>query len=186
MKNKFSRAVFLFTFISGTAENVSESVKHEKRPDDFDTVENKTRRTQYRRKWIRERKIWNRVPTPSVSREMTPGAQNMKSGANALVTAENESGSATHENGTRRPRYRRKRVLKRKTWKREPTPSAPPKMSPDAQNIKMGPDALGKISYLNDFGLDFISSLSNLFEIKDFVVVVVVVDFDPFYLLLYS
>jgi hypothetical protein len=56
MKNKFSSAVFLFTFISGTAENVSESAKHEKGPDDLGTVENETCRTQYRRKRIRERK----------------------------------------------------------------------------------------------------------------------------------
>jgi hypothetical protein len=32
----------------------------------------------------------------------------MKSGADASVTAENEVGSAKHEKGTRRPRYRRK------------------------------------------------------------------------------
>jgi hypothetical protein len=42
-------------------------------------------------------------------------AQNMKTGADALGTAENESGRAKHENGTRRPRYRRKRVEARKT-----------------------------------------------------------------------
>jgi hypothetical protein len=37
-------------------------------------------------------------------------AQNMKTGPDALCTVENESGSAKHENGTRRPRYRRKHV----------------------------------------------------------------------------
>jgi hypothetical protein len=37
-------------------------------------------------------------------------AQNMKKGPKALGTAENVSESAKHENGTRRPRYRRKRV----------------------------------------------------------------------------
>jgi hypothetical protein len=37
-------------------------------------------------------------------------AQNMKTGRDALVTDENESERAKHENGTRRPRYRRKRV----------------------------------------------------------------------------
>jgi hypothetical protein len=65
---------------------------------------------------------------------MSPVAQNMKTGYDALGTAENESGRAEHENGpdaldtaenesgntkhengTRRPRYRRKRVQERKT-----------------------------------------------------------------------
>jgi hypothetical protein len=32
----------------------------------------------------------------------------MKMGPDAYGTAENESGSEKHENGTRRPRYRRK------------------------------------------------------------------------------
>jgi hypothetical protein len=32
----------------------------------------------------------------------------MKTGLDALVTAENESESEKHENGTRRPRYRPK------------------------------------------------------------------------------
>jgi hypothetical protein len=41
-------------------------------------------------------------------------SENMKKGPNALGTAENESGNAKHEKGTRRPRYRRKRVLERK------------------------------------------------------------------------
>jgi hypothetical protein len=64
---------------------------------------------------------------------MNPRAQNMKMGADALGTAENESGRAKHENGnetlrtaenesshakheneTPRPRYRRKRVRARK------------------------------------------------------------------------
>jgi hypothetical protein len=34
--------------------------------------------------------------------------QNLKTGPNALGTAENVSGLAKHENGIRRPRYRRK------------------------------------------------------------------------------
>jgi hypothetical protein len=46
---------------------------------------------------------------------MSPGAQNKKKGPVAPVTAENESGSAKHENGTRRPRYRQNRVRERKT-----------------------------------------------------------------------
>jgi hypothetical protein len=33
------------------------------------------------------------------------GAQNMKTGADALDTTENEYGRAKHENGIRRPRY---------------------------------------------------------------------------------
>jgi hypothetical protein len=44
----------------------------------------------------------------------------MKMGTNAPGTAEIESGGAKHENGTRRPRYRRKHVLERKTRKKEP------------------------------------------------------------------
>jgi hypothetical protein len=46
---------------------------------------------------------------------MSPGAQNMKMGTDALVTAENESGSAKHEKGTRRLLFRRKRVREYKT-----------------------------------------------------------------------
>jgi hypothetical protein len=87
---------------------------------------------------------------------MSQGAQNMKTGLDALSTAENGSGraktvpdavdpdenefnSAKHENGTRRPRYHREP----KTRKRNPTPSVPPKMNSGAQNIKTAPDALG-------------------------------------------
>jgi hypothetical protein len=36
---------------------------------------------------------------------MSQGAPNMKTGPGALGTAENEFGSAKHENVTRRPRY---------------------------------------------------------------------------------
>jgi hypothetical protein len=39
---------------------------------------------------------------------MSPGVQNMKTGPNALGTAENESGRTKHKNKTRRSRYRRK------------------------------------------------------------------------------
>jgi hypothetical protein len=39
----------------------------------------------------------------------------MKTGPDALRTAENLSGSAKLENGTRRRQYRRKRVVARKT-----------------------------------------------------------------------
>jgi hypothetical protein len=48
----------------------------------------------------------------------------MKTGPDALGTAENDSGRAKHENRTRRPRYREK-------------------TSPGAKNMKTGPDALG-------------------------------------------
>jgi hypothetical protein len=67
---------------------------------------------------------------------MSPGAQNMKMRPDALDTSENESGSAKHENGTRRTRYRQKQVRDRKTLKRVPTPSVTPKMSQSAQNMK--------------------------------------------------
>jgi hypothetical protein len=56
----------------------------------------------------------------------------MKTGPDALGTIENEYGRAKYENGTQLPRNRRKRVRERKTRKRDPTPSAPPKMSPGA------------------------------------------------------
>jgi hypothetical protein len=69
----------------------------------------------------------------------------MKTGPEVLGTAENESGGAKHENGTRRPRYCRKRVRERKTCKLDPTPLLSAKMSLSAQNIKMGPDALGTV-----------------------------------------
>jgi hypothetical protein len=39
----------------------------------------------------------------------------MKTEPDALDGAENESGSTKRENGTRRPRYRQKRVRERKT-----------------------------------------------------------------------
>jgi hypothetical protein len=42
-----------------------------------------------------------------------PGAQNLKTGADAFGTVEKESGRTKHENWTQRPRYRRKRVWER-------------------------------------------------------------------------
>jgi hypothetical protein len=54
------------------------------------------------------RKTRKRDPTPSVPPKMSPSAQNMKTGPDALGSAENNSGRAKHENGYRRPRYRRK------------------------------------------------------------------------------
>jgi hypothetical protein len=67
----------------------------------------------------------------------------MKMGPDAIGALENESGRAKHENGTRRLQYRRKRFRERKTSKWDPTPTVLPKTSPDAQNMKTGPDALG-------------------------------------------
>jgi hypothetical protein len=67
----------------------------------------------------------------------------MRKGPDALGTVKNESESAKHEDGTRRPRYPRKQVRAQKARKRDPTPSVMPKMSLSAQNMKTGPDALG-------------------------------------------
>jgi hypothetical protein len=72
---------------------------------------------------------------------MGPGAQIMKTGPGALGTAENESGSAKFENGTRHCQYCKKR---------DTTPSVPPKMSLEAQNMNTGPDAIGNPE--NGFG----------------------------------
>jgi hypothetical protein len=44
----------------------------------------------------------------------SPDAQNIKTGPDALGTVENESGCLKLENGTRRPRYRGKRLRLRK------------------------------------------------------------------------
>jgi hypothetical protein len=46
---------------------------------------------------------------------MSPVAQNMKTRPDALGTAENESESAKHENGTRRRPHRRKHARECKT-----------------------------------------------------------------------
>jgi hypothetical protein len=89
----------------GNAENEFGSAKHK----------NVNRRPRYRRKRVRARKTLKRDATPSVPPKTSRGAQNMKTGPDALKTAENESGSEKHENGTRRPQYRRKRVRERKT-----------------------------------------------------------------------
>jgi hypothetical protein len=96
----------------GTVKNVCGDAKHG----------NRSGRLRYRRK--RERKTLNRDLTPSEPSNISTGTQNMKTGTDALGTAENLSGSAKHENGTQRPRDRRKR-------------------SPTAQNTKTGPDTLG-------------------------------------------
>jgi hypothetical protein len=105
--------------------------------------ENWTRRPRYRQKLVWERKTLKRDLTPSVPPKMSQGAQNMKTGHDALGTAEDESGRAKYENGTRLPQNRRNRVRARKTIKRDPTPPISPKTSLRAQNMKTGPDTLG-------------------------------------------
>jgi hypothetical protein len=89
----------------GTAENESGIAK----------PENGTRRPRFRRKLVRERKTRKSDSTPSVPLKMGPEAQNVKKRADALGTPKNMFGSEKHENDTRRPRYRRKRVRERKT-----------------------------------------------------------------------
>jgi hypothetical protein len=73
-----------------TAEKVFGSVKYE----------NGTRRPPFRQKHVREREALERDRMPSVPRKKSPGVKNMKTGADALGTVENVSGSAKHENGT--------------------------------------------------------------------------------------
>jgi hypothetical protein len=74
---------------------------------------------------------------------MSPRAQNIQMGPDALRTAENVLCSAKHEYGARRRRYRRKLVRERKTLKQEPTLFALPKTCLGTQNMKTGLDALG-------------------------------------------
>jgi hypothetical protein len=117
----------------GSAQNWFGSAEHE----------NGNRRRRYRQKRVREHKTRKRDPSPSVPPKLSPGAHNIKTGPNAVGTAENGSGSAEHENGTSRPRYCRKRVRERKTYKRETALSIPPKMGKGAQIMKTGPNAVG-------------------------------------------
>jgi hypothetical protein len=79
---------------------------------------------------------------PSVPPKTSPSAQNMKMGPSTLRTAENESGGWKHENGRRRPRFRRKQVRACKTLTWDATPSVMPKTCPVAENMKSRPDAL--------------------------------------------
>jgi ferredoxin len=88
-------------------------------PDALGTVKNVSGRAKYENgtqciwhcgKCVREHKTCKRDPTLSVPPKTSLGAQNMKTGPDALGTAENEYGSTKHENGTRRTRHRRKRV----------------------------------------------------------------------------
>jgi hypothetical protein len=76
----------------------------------------------------------------------------MKKGPDTLGTAENESGNAKYEKGTRRTRYHQKRVWESKTLKWDPTPSVPPKTCPGAQDVKTGSDALGTAKNKFDSG----------------------------------
>jgi hypothetical protein len=68
----------------GTVENVSGNAKHE----------NGSGRRRYHRKQVRERKTLKRDPTLSIQPKTSPGAQNIKTGADL---------------------YRRKLVQERKT-----------------------------------------------------------------------
>jgi hypothetical protein len=78
-------------------------------------MQNGTRRPPYCRKRFRERKTCKLDPTSSVPPKMNPGAdalrtaenesgrpgaQNVKKGPGALDTVENVSGRAKHEDGT--------------------------------------------------------------------------------------
>jgi hypothetical protein len=100
-----------------TVENESGSAKHE----------NGTRRTRHRRKRFRELKTRKWDPTPLAPPKTSSGAQNKKKGLVAPGTAEDESVSAKHGNGTQRPRYRQKRFRERNTLKWDMTPSVPSK-----------------------------------------------------------
>jgi hypothetical protein len=108
----------------GTAKNESGHVKHETRTDALGTAENEsgspkyeieTRCPPYRRKCARERKILKLDPMPTIPPKMSPGVQNMKTGYDTIDTTENMSGSAKHENESRRPSHRQKHVRERKT-----------------------------------------------------------------------
>jgi hypothetical protein len=78
---------------------------------------------------------------------MSRGAQDMKTGPGVLGTAQNDSGTAKHENGTQGPRYRPKQVRERKL---DPAPSVLPKTGPGAQNMKIGPGVVGTAQ--NEYG----------------------------------
>jgi hypothetical protein len=74
----------------------------------------------------------------------------MKTGPGTLGTAANGSGNIKHENWTRRPRYRPKRVQEHNTWKLDLEPPIQPKASPGTQNMKTRPGALSTSE--NGFG----------------------------------
>jgi hypothetical protein len=92
----------------GTVENESESAKLEngtRRPWYRRKYENENGRPWYHRKRVRERKTRKLDTTPPMSPKTIPGTQNVKTGPDALGTAENESRSAKREKGTLRHRY---------------------------------------------------------------------------------
>jgi hypothetical protein len=82
----------------GTAKNMFGSGKHENEKGQG-----------YRRKRVLASKTRKWDPMPPIPLKTCSGAQNVKTGPDALGTIENESGSAKHEKGTLRHRYRRKR-----------------------------------------------------------------------------
>jgi hypothetical protein len=75
--------------------------------------------------------------------KMSLGAQNIKTGPDALGTAENEVGRAKHENWTRWPSIVQNESgsAKHENWTRRSRYRA--KTSRGAQNMKTGPDAHG-------------------------------------------
>jgi hypothetical protein len=89
----------------------------------------------------RVRKTKKQEPTHLTPLKMSPGAENMKTGPDALGIAGNESGHAKHANGTRHPRYRGKRVRECKTLNQDLTPSVLRETTLGAQKIKTGPGA---------------------------------------------
>jgi hypothetical protein len=85
-------------------------------PDALDTAENVSGRAKIENGTLPSGNAENESGSPKSKNETrhpwllsktSPGAQNMKTGPDAIGTAENEFGSAKHEDGTRRPRYRR-------------------------------------------------------------------------------
>jgi hypothetical protein len=60
----------------------------------------------------RDEKQKKRDPTPSEPPKTRAGAQNMKTGPDALRTTENVSGGAKHENGTAENEFRHFRERK--------------------------------------------------------------------------
>jgi hypothetical protein len=122
----------------GTAENMSMSGKHE----------NETGCPRYGQKLVRERKTLDSMS--SVQLKTSPGAQNMKTGPDALGTAENMFGSGKHEKLNETPLVRPKTSKETQNMKMGTTSSVTLKTSPGAQYKKTGPDALG--SAINDSG----------------------------------
>jgi hypothetical protein len=129
--------------VLGIAENESGSIKHE----------NWTRHPWFRWKRVWERKIWKLDLTLSIPLKTGTRAQNMKTRVGALdiidkrvqerKTWKLDLTPDTAENGTRRPRYRRKWGRERKAWKSDLTPSVLLKMNLVTQNMKIRLGSLG-------------------------------------------